>query len=77
MALGPGKYDAELADALGRIRQRVPTIHGGILIVVGAPDRQHEGGFAAQLSGKALTQLPHFLRGVADQIEADLKRGKL
>ncbi len=77
MALGPGRYDPELTAALRSIRARSPDIHGGMLIIVGPPYRGDSGGFACQLSPLALANAPDFLRQVADQIEADLKEGRL
>jgi hypothetical protein len=75
--LGPGKYDPELSDALRSIRTRSPDIHGGMLIIIGPPHRAGVSGFACQLSALALHNAPDLLRQVADQIEADLERGRL
>jgi hypothetical protein len=77
MALGPGRYDPELSDALRSIRARSPDIHGGMLIIIGPPERSDVSGFACQLSSLALPNTPTLLRQVADQIEADLERGRL
>lgn len=72
MAMGPGKYDAELSAALGKIRARVPSIAGGMLVIVGDHGTK-DGGFAsAQLSGEALPYMAGFLRQITEQIEADL-----
>jgi hypothetical protein len=77
MALGPGKYDALLTAALAKVRERHPGIHGGILMIVGPPEHPEQGGFTCQLTGPATLNMPEFLRSMADQIEADMKRGKL
>jgi hypothetical protein len=73
MALGPGKYDEELTAALESASRRGP-VRGGILIVIGEPGGH---GFSCQATGEVLVRLPLMLRYIADQIEADLKRGKL
>jgi hypothetical protein len=71
MPFGPSKYDAELSVALASIRRGGP-VAGGILIVVGEP-----GGFACQATAPLLVVIPDLLRSLADQIEADMKRGEI
>lgn len=73
MALAPGKYDAELTEAL-RAARASGEVHGGILIVYGEPGHN---GFACQLPAHLLPAVPSVLRSVADQIEADLKKGRV
>jgi hypothetical protein len=69
MALGPGKYD-DLATAA-----RVAAAARGVILVVFGGLRG--SGFSVQADGPTTLQLPSLLRDMADQIEADLKRGKL
>jgi hypothetical protein len=73
MPLGPGKYDNELTAALDSAR-RHGIVEGGILIVIGEPGKH---GFACQATTEVLVRLPLMLRYLADQIEADMKGGKL
>jgi hypothetical protein len=68
MALGPGKYDAELAAALSSLRRKHRGISGGVLIVHSRIESLN--GFSARLSLDAMLALPAVLREVADQIEA-------
>jgi hypothetical protein len=69
MAIGPGSYDPALTQAL-----KESKAHIGILIV---GDGEHGPGFSVQADLGALLMLPKVLRSVADQIEADMKDGKL
>ncbi len=77
MALGPGKYDDLLTDALAKARERCPHIQGGLLITYAPPEHASEAGFSAQLPASGLMLVPAILRHLAYQIEADLQKGKL
>jgi hypothetical protein len=61
MALGPGKYDAEV----GELRKRLKA-HGILLLVVNG-DRGSV--FSAQLPGDLTMNMPTVLRDIAKQIE--------
>ena len=74
MALGGGKYDAELTAAVAAAKLKSPSLVGGTLILIGKPG---EMGFSCQLPLNALVRLPMLLRIMADQIEADLQKGQL
>jgi hypothetical protein len=74
MPLGPGKYDKELSVALASLRRGGTPVYGGVLIVFGEPGKR---GFSCQATAEILGTLPEVLRSVADQIEADMKKGKL
>lgn len=69
MAVGPGKYD-DYATTV-RLGARAK---GVILLVLGG---EKGSGFSVQADGPTTLQLPALLRNIADQIEADLKKGKL
>lgn len=69
MALGPGKYD-HLATAA----RQIALARGVIVVVFGGKDGS---GFSVQADGPTTLQLPALLRNMADQIEADLKKGQL
>lgn len=73
MAWGSGKYDNELTVALESARRYGP-VEGGVLLVFGGPGQR---GFSCHATGETLLQLPMMLRIIADQIEADLKGGKV
>lgn len=73
MALGPGKYDDELTAALESARRFGP-VEGGLLLVFGQPGKR---GFACQATAETLVRVPMLLRIMANQIEADMKGGKL
>lgn len=69
MALGPGKYD-HLATSV-RVKA---DARGVILLVLGG---NLGSGFSVQADGPTTLQLPDLLRDMANQIEADLKKGQL
>ena len=62
MALGPGKYDAEVTD----LRERLKA--SGVLLLVFGAERGE--GFSAQLSPALTLEMPGMLRQIADIIEA-------
>jgi hypothetical protein len=70
MSLGPGKYDADCTA----IRERTKA-EGVILVVLS--DDPARSGFSAQATLPMLVRIPHMLRSMADQIEADQKGGQL
>lgn len=73
MPHGPGMYDAELTRALESAKRKSGgRTRGGVLVVRGEPGHN---GFSAQLTAEDLRALPDVLRNIADQIEADVKRG--
>lgn len=73
MPYGPGKYDAELTVALKSAKLKSGgKVTSGALIVRGEPGHC---GFSAQLTLEDTRILPAVLREIADQIEADVKRG--
>ena len=66
MTAGPGKYD-ELASY---VRERAEAL-AAIVIVIGG---NKGSGFSVQSTGEDLTStLPKLLRGMADQIEKDMR----
>lgn len=68
--IGPGKYDALLTQA-----RELASAHNAILIIL---DGDKGPGFSCQTTVPVLTlQLPDILRAVADQIEADARKGIL
>ncbi len=67
--IGPGKYDGLCTEARQKAQAR-----GAMLIIA---DGEVGWGFSCQLPLDLLLKMPGMLRGVADQIEADLKKGKL
>jgi hypothetical protein len=69
MALGPGKYDHLATEA-----RRAAKAAGVVVIVF---DGEYGNGFSVQATGPMTLALPGVLRGVADQMEADLKKGRL
>jgi subtilisin family serine protease len=69
MAVGPGKYD-DLATAV-----RSAAVARGVIVVVFGGNRG--SGFSVQADGPTTLQLPKILRDLADQIDADLTKGKL
>lgn len=75
MALGAGRYDDELTAAVRAAKVKEPTVMGGVLILC-TPNGEGSG-FSCQLPMSVLVSLPSVLRQVADQIDADLARGKL
>ncbi len=77
MALGPGKCDDLLTEALVKVKQRSPHVLGGILITYAPREHADESGFSAQLPLEGLVAVPDVLRFIADQIEADLRKGEL
>jgi hypothetical protein len=72
MALGPGRYDAELEKAIASAQRKSPLVRGGVLIIRGAAGHN---GFSAQLSLEDLHALPDVLRSIADQMDADIAAG--
>lgn len=69
MPLGPGKYD----DECGLVRE-LTDAQTAILIVFSG---KRGNGFAMQGSLDRVLDIPATLRRMADQIEADLKQGKI
>jgi hypothetical protein len=67
--IGPGKYDGALTAARG-----VSGATAALLIVLKGP---LGAGFSVQADLVSMTAIPAALRMVADQIEADLRGGKL
>jgi hypothetical protein len=67
--IGPGKYDNECTNA-----RKETEAEGAILLIFGG---RLGDGFSAQIPGMLITRVPAMLRGMADQIEADLNRGQL
>lgn len=67
--IGPGKYDEECS------KLRLSTKASGVLIVV--IDGNKGQGFSCQMDLKSTLMLPELLRHMANQIEADMKQGKL
>lgn len=67
--IGPGKYD----DVATKVRESTGA-HGVILIIVGGNEGE---GFCVQATLEVTLMLPVMLRTVADQIEADLRRGQM
>jgi len=67
MTVGKGKYD----DALTQAREACGA-YSALLIVL---DGKQGPGFACQTRVTQLESLPAILRTVADQMEADFKRG--
>lgn len=91
MAYGPGEHDDLLTAALDAAARRAgderwahdggvseldnkSRIHGGILIVFG--DRPHSG-FCCQATAEMTARLPQVLRGVAHDIERDMRASGL
>jgi hypothetical protein len=75
MPLGGGRYDDELTAAVQAAQLKNPTVVGGVLILCTSTGKG--SGFSCQLPMVDLLGLPAVLRLVADQIDADLARGKL
>ena len=69
MALGPGKYD----DALTVARKLCGATCAILIVAKG----ERGSGFACQSDVETLLRLPSVLRHIADQMEADLKKGKI
>jgi hypothetical protein len=69
MSVGPGKYD----DALTLARQQCGSSAAVLIVIKG----ESGPGFACQADLESIAKLPWILRNTADQIEADLKKGKL
>lgn len=69
MAIGPGKYD----DYATTVRLGARA-QGVILLVLGG---DKGSGFSVQADGPTTLQLPSLLRNIADQIEADFRKGQL
>lgn len=67
--IGPGKYDPELTEIMKQVKPE-----GAILIVNGGIKGS---GFSAQGNIQFHSAIPNALRQVADQIEADMRQGKL
>lgn len=67
--IGPGKYDAWCS------RVREATKARGVILIVAGGEEGH--GFSCQADLETLTKLPDSLEGIARQIRADLKQGKL
>jgi hypothetical protein len=69
MSVGPGKYDSFASFIRKETKAR------GVILII------NEGflgsGFSCQLSLEATLAMPRILRDMADQIEADMKQGKL
>jgi hypothetical protein len=69
MSVGPGKYDSFATSV------REATKAQGVILIV------YEGylgsGFSCQLPLEQVLEVPRVLRQMADQIEADMKQGKL
>jgi hypothetical protein len=61
MALGPGKYDAEVSE----LRKRLKA-HGILLLVL---DGERGSGFSAQLPLDVTMNMPTVLRDLANEIE--------
>jgi hypothetical protein len=69
MTLGPGKYD--LVATMAREMTKARTV---VLIALNGT---HGNGFSVQTEQPGIfMKLPAMLRELADQIEADYKRGK-
>lgn len=69
MTIGPGKYDDLCTD----VREKAQALAALVIIIGG----KHGGGFSCQTEDpRALIALPAMLRSMADQIEADQRRGK-
>jgi hypothetical protein len=66
--LGPGKYDAECTA----VREQTEAKSGVMLIVL---DGNKGTGFSCQLDYQHIAKIPALLRTVADEIQADHKRG--
>jgi hypothetical protein len=69
MAIGPGKY-----DAVATLARMNAGAEGVILIVVGG---ERGAGFSVQLAAELVPHVPELLRNLADEIERDVRRGKL
>jgi hypothetical protein len=69
MAIGPGKYD----DLATYCREQSHA-HGVILIVI---EGDKGSGFAVQADLLTMLKQPEMLRSMADDIEKDMKGGKL
>jgi hypothetical protein len=67
--IGPGKYDAVCTSV------RELTKAKGVLIMVIEGDMGD--GFSCQMDLEGILRLPSVLRHMADQIEADHKKGQL
>lgn len=69
MAVGPGKYD----DLCTEIREKAGA-EGAIVII---SKGKHGDGFSCQASIEMTLALPDILENIAQQIRADVKKGKL
>ena len=69
MTIGAGKYDEQLTIA----REACGSTAAMLIVVNG----NRGPGFACQSDLVSMARLPAMLRFMADQIEADLKKGKL
>ena len=67
MPIGPGKYDDACTEA------RAST--GGESVVLIVIDGDRGSGFSIQAPPSMVFMLPSLLRTVADEIEANLKKG--
>lgn len=67
--IGPGRYDDECTAIRESSKAR-----GVLVMVIGG----NKGpGFSCQMDAESTRKLPDLLRHMADQIDADLKKGKL
>lgn len=66
--VGPGKYDEETTLVMDRVKARAV-----ILIVFGGAKGS---GFSVQATEPTMVELPAMLRGIADEMEADINSGK-
>lgn len=69
MSIGPGKYD----DAMTLARKQCGSSAAALIVLKG----ESGPGFSCQADLETTLRLPAILRKVADDIEADLKKGKL
>jgi hypothetical protein len=69
MSLGPGKYDSFAVSV------REATKARGVILII--KEGYLGSGFSCQLSLEDTLAMPRILRDMADQIEADMKQGKL
>lgn len=67
--IGPGKYDELCTEAREKAKAR-----GAILIILGGDKGE---GFSCQIPPLNVLNVPGMLRDMADEIEGDLKKGKL
>jgi hypothetical protein len=63
---GPGKY-----DAVTTLVREMTGAKSALVIITGG---EHGNGFSVQGTGAFIVNLPTILRGVADQVEAEMQR---